>query len=78
MRILSRLPARRAPMAVATAGAPGLRREQATEPAAERAQQRPIQLDARPEPLGPVRGIALAVGLGVAAWALVVAILLRF
>ena len=76
MRILSRLPARRAPIAVATAGAPALRRERASEP--ERAHQAPIQLDARPEPLGPVRGIALAVALGAAAWVLLVAILLRF
>jgi hypothetical protein len=53
-------------------------RERASEPVGGRAQQRPIQLDARPEPLGPVRGIALAVTLGVAAWVLIVAIFLRF
>jgi hypothetical protein len=65
-------------MAVATVGAPALRRERAAEPVAERAPQRPIQLEARPEPLGPVRGIALAVAMGVGAWALIFAILLRF
>ncbi len=75
MRILSRLPARRAPIAAAAAGAPALRRERASEP--ERA-QRPIQLDARPEPLGPVRGIVLAVAVGAAAWLFLLATLLRF
>jgi hypothetical protein len=63
---------------VATVGGPAVHRERASEPVGGRAQQRPIQLDARPEPLGPVRGIALAVTLGVAAWVLIVAIFLRF
>lgn len=76
MRILSRLPARRAPVAVATAGAAPARRERATEPAAS--VPRPIQLQERPEPLGPLRGIALAVALGALGWALVIAALLRF
>ncbi|HKC50290.1 MAG TPA: hypothetical protein VKF60_05805 [Myxococcota bacterium] len=52
-----------------------MRRERASEP--ERA-QRPIQLDARPEPLGPVRGIVLAVAVGAAAWLFLLATLLRF
>jgi hypothetical protein len=76
MRILSRLPARRAPVAVATAGGAPARRERAADPAGN--PRRPIQLDERPEPLGPVRGIALAVALGAIAWVLAIAVLLRF
>ena len=49
---------------VATVGAAPVRRERASEPVADRALARPIQLDARPEALGPARGIILAVGLG--------------
>lgn len=76
MRILSRLPARRAPIAVATAGAAPVRRERAAEPTGN--PRRPIHLDERPEPLGPVRGVALAVALGALGWALAIAALLRF
>jgi hypothetical protein len=64
-------------MAMANVGAPAARRERAPEPVDERAAQRPIQLDDRPDPLAPARGIAVAVGLGVLAWALVIAALLR-
>jgi hypothetical protein len=78
MRILSRLPVRRAPMAAATAGAPAVRRERASEPVADRPPQRPIQLDELPAPLGPARGVALAIGLGALAWLFLIAILLRY
>lgn len=64
-------------MVVATGAAPAIRRERAPD-AAERAAQRPIQADERPRPLGPARGIALAVGVGALAWALLIAFLLRF
>jgi hypothetical protein len=57
-------------MAVATAGAPA-RRERASE-ARERAPRTPIQLDERPDALAPTRGIALAVVLGLSAWALAI------
>jgi hypothetical protein len=60
-------------MAVATAGAPA-RRERVGDAAYERPQQRtPIQLDERPDALAPTRGIALAVVLGLGAWALAIA-----
>jgi hypothetical protein len=59
-------------MAVATAGAPA-RRERAGDAAHERVQRTPIQLDERPDPLAPTRGIALAVVLGLSAWALAIA-----
>ena len=77
MRILSRLPARRASVAVATAGAPA-RRERASDAAPERAQRIPIQLDERPDALAPARGIALAVVLGLGAWVLAIAAFLIF
>ncbi len=64
-------------MAVATVGAPPLRRERTSEPVAERA-SRTNAPDLRPEPLGPARGIALAIAAGALAWAFVVAALLRF
>lgn len=77
MRILSRLPARRAPLAAVTVGAPPIRRERTPEPVAERA-PRSTPPDVRPEPLGPARGIALAVAVGALAWAFLIAALLRF
>jgi hypothetical protein len=60
-------------MAAATASGPAVRRERASEPVARRA----IQLDERPAPLGPARGVALAIGLGALAWLLLIAVLLR-
>lgn len=62
-------------MAVAASGAAPVRRERAAEPNGNA--RRPIQLDELPEPLGPARGIAIAVALGAIAWALVIAVLLR-
>ena len=59
-------------MAVATAGAPA-RRERAGDAAYDRAQRTPIQLDERPDALAPTRGIALAVVLGLGAWAMAIA-----
>ena len=56
-------------MAVATAGAPARRERHAD--AHERART-PIQLDERPDPLAPSRGIALAIALGLGAWALAI------
>ena len=57
----------------ATAAAPATaRRERAEGP------RRPVQLEERPEPLAPARGIAVAVALGALTWALVIAALLRF
>jgi hypothetical protein len=64
-------------MAVATAGAPPIRRERTEEPVAERA-PRPNPPEPRPEPLGPARGIALAIAVGALAWAFIIAALLRF
>jgi hypothetical protein len=64
-------------MAVATITAPSIRRERAAEPVAERTTQRPSEPDAPPKPLAAARGIALAIGLGALAWALVIAVLLR-
>ena len=64
-------------MAVATIGAPAIRRERAPEQTAGRVQARPAPLDAPPKPLGPARGIALAVGLGALAWALIILALQR-
>ena len=64
-------------MAVATAGAPA-RRERTGAAAPERAPRTPIQLDERPDPLGPARGIALAVVLGLGAWALAITAFLIF
>ena len=77
MRILSRLPARRAPMA-ATAGVTALRRDRASDPYADRAVRAPFQLEDRPAPLGAPRGIALAMALGVAMWAIAAASVLIF
>ena len=57
-------------MAVATAGAPARRERHAD--AHERVQRTPIQLDERPDPLAPSRGIALAIALGLGAWALAI------
>ena len=64
-------------MAVVAAGAP-VRRERSSDAAHERAQRTPIQLDERPDALGPVRGVALAVVLGLGAWALAIAAFLVF
>ena len=58
-------------MAVATAGAPA-RRERPSDAAHERVQRMPIQLEERPDALAPPRGIALAVLLGLGAWALAI------
>jgi hypothetical protein len=58
-------------MAVATAGAPA-RRDRHTD-AHERVPRTPIQLDERPDPLAPSQGIALAIALGLGAWALAIA-----
>jgi len=76
MRILSRLPARRASMAVATAGAPV--RQRFDDDAIGRAPRAPIQPDDRPDPLAPSRGIGIAVVLGLSAWALAIAAFLAF
>ncbi|MFI5315065.1 MAG: hypothetical protein ACHQ6T_05160 [Myxococcota bacterium] len=65
-------------MAAATAGAPAIRREHAPEPVVDRALRQPVQLEERPEPLGPIRGIALAIGLGALAWLALIAVLLRY
>jgi hypothetical protein len=75
MRILSRLPERRAPMAAAAVGAAALRRERAAE-LAERT-RRPIQLD-RPAPMGAPRGIALAMTMGAVMWIIGIAAVLIF
>ena len=64
-------------MAVATAGAPA-RRDRVADAAPERAARAPIQLEERPNPLAPSRGIALAVVLGLGAWALAIAAFLAF
>jgi len=74
MRILSRLPVRRAPMAVATVGAPARRVDAPAERAVPRAA--PADVEAKPAPLAPARGIAIALGLGALGWALVAAFLL--
>src|SRR5215471_5203131 len=68
MRILSRLPVRRAPMAAATAGAPAIRRDRPSDPVLDRFTRRPIQLDDRPAPMGAPRGIALAMAVGAVLW----------
>lgn len=78
MRILSRLPVRRAPMAVATVGAPP---RSAVDAPAERALPRTTaagaaEADDKPTPLAPARGIIIALGLGALGWALVAAFLL--
>jgi len=73
MRILSRLPVRRAPVAVATANAP-VRRVVDAPP--ERPVQRPLPAEETPEPLAPARGLVIALGLGALGWALVAAFLL--
>jgi hypothetical protein len=65
-------------MAAATAGAPAVRRERASQAVADRRAPRPIQLDERPAALGPARGIALAIGLGALAWVFLIAVLLRY
>jgi len=65
-------------MAVATAVAPTVRRERAPEPVVDRAAGRPIQLEEQPAPLGPARGVALAIGLGALGWLVLIAVLLRF
>lgn len=63
-------------MAVASAGAPV--RPRFGDAALERAPRAPIQLDDRPDPLAPSRGVALAVVLGLSAWALAIAAFLAF
>jgi hypothetical protein len=63
-------------MAVATAGAPARRERHAD--ARDRAPRTPIQLDERPDPLAPSRGIALSIALGLGAWALAIAAFLVF
>jgi hypothetical protein len=78
MRILSRLPVRRAPLAPATAAGPVLRRDRPADPAADRAARRPIQLENRPAPLGAPRGIAIAMAMGAIMWALAIAAVLIY
>jgi len=63
-------------MAVATAGAPV--RQRVGDAAPERVSRAPIQLEERPDPLAPARGVALAVVLGLGAWALAIAAFLAF
>ena len=63
-------------MAVATAGAPARRERHAD--ARDRLPRAPIQLDERPDPLAPAQGIALALALGLSAWALAIAAFLAF
>jgi hypothetical protein len=65
-------------MAAATAGGPAVRRERAPEPFVDRAPRQPVQLDERPDRLGPIRGVAFAIGLGALAWLALIAVLLRF
>ena len=76
MRILSRLPVRRAPIAVAAAAAPAVRRERVADPPIDRAARRVLPTDERPVPLGPARGIAIALGLGALVWVIVAAYLI--
>jgi hypothetical protein len=73
MRILSRLPVRRAPMAVATVGAPVRR---VVDPPVERALPRALPAEEEPAPLAPARGILIAMAVGALAWVLFAAFLL--
>jgi hypothetical protein len=73
MRILSRLPARRAPMAVATVGAPVRR---VIDPPVERALHHAAPTEESPAPLAPARGIVLALAVGALCWALLAAFLI--
>jgi hypothetical protein len=78
MRILSRLPERRAPMAAAAVGAAALRRERAAELVdRERSARLPIQLD-RPAAMGAPRGIALAMAMGAVMWIIGIAAVFIF
>jgi hypothetical protein len=76
MRILSRLPVHRAPIAAATASAPAIRRDRPADPAIDRFARRPIQLDERPAPLGAPRGIALSMAVGALLWVAAIAAVL--
>lgn len=79
MRLLSRLPVRRAPLAVATAGIPAARRERVADAPVDRIDRvapRAEPVEERPQPLAPARGIAIALGLGAFAWAVLAAFLI--
>jgi hypothetical protein len=58
-------------MAVAVAGAPAARRERVTDAPLDRPLRAPVPADDRPQPLGPARGIAIALGVGAIAWTLI-------
>lgn len=77
MRILSRLPERRAPMAAATSFAPAVRRDR-SDAFPDRRQRRPIQTEERPTPVGAPRGVAVATLMGAAMWAGAIVALLIF
>jgi hypothetical protein len=73
MRILSRLPVRRAPMAVATVGVPARR---VVDPPVERALSRALPTEEKPAPLAAARGILIGLAVGAFTWALLAAFLL--
>lgn len=65
-------------MAPVTAAGPAIRRERAPELGVDRLASRASEVEEPLAPIGPARGVALAIGLGALAWLFLIAVLLRF